>query len=267
MRNMENTEVQAWLGWLEWLKHYRVPEYDRVHVKQVGMFAWLRDLLESIAESDTAKLEATLSVKPYEFYIDINAVALGKMAEVTALFKNVDVKVLKAILIKYKNKFDKDLDFTYWCVCGDEKWKFAKVQMYLDILEDVRAHTENSDLAAKDRCEIECAEANKRLDIELHKLHEKEKEEYWKLVRKLTFETIAAAEEAHKDDKMSAYCAALVFSRVTDVWDKKLFAVKQKTIRETKISEHFERLYKAHNFDLPYGFEGMSKAYFETHRW
>lgn len=264
---MENTEVQAWLGWLEWLKHYKVPEFYRVRVKQVGMFAWLRDLLESIAANDTAKLEATLAVKPYEFYIDINAVALADMAKVTALFKNVDVKVLKAILIKYKNKFDKDLDFTYWCVCGDEKWKFAKVQMYLDILEDVRAHTENSGLAAKDRCEIECAEANKRLDKKLHELHEKEKEDYFKLVRKLTFETIAAAEEAHKNDKMSAYCAALVFSRVTDIWDKKLFAVKQKTIRETKISERFERLYKAHNFDLPYGFEGMSNAYFETHRW
>ena len=261
---MENAEVQ---GWLEWLKHYKVPERDKVHVKPIGMYAWLRDLLESIAANDTAKLEAALSVKPYELYVDIANTELAKMAEVAALFKNVDVRVLKAILIKYKNKVDKDLDFTYWCVRGNEKWKFAKVQMYLDILEDVKAHTENSNLAVRDKYDIVTEEANKRLEIALHKLHEKEKEDYYKLVRKLAFDTIAAAEEAHKNDKMSAYCAALVFSRITDVWDKKLFAVKQKTIAETKISDKFERLYRAHNYELPYGFEGMSNAYFETHTW
>ena len=267
MRNMENAEVQGWLEWLEWLKHYRVPAYDKVHVKQIGMFAWLRDLLESIAANDTEKLEATLAVKPFELYVDINPVELAKTAEVTALFKNVDVKVLKAILIKYKNKVDKDLDFTVWCVHGDEKWKFAKVQMYLDILADVEAHTENSELDIKDKCDVAYTEANKRLEIALHELHEKEKEEYWKLVRKLTFDTIDAAKEAHKSDKLSAYCSAIVFSRVTDVWDKKLFSVKQNVIKETKISDKFERLYKANNYELPYGFEGMHPAFFETHRW
>ena len=252
--------------WLERLKA-SIPDYDIVNLKQVGMFAWLRDLLNSIAENDTEKLEATLDIKPYELYVDINPADLAKVAEVTALFKNVDVKVLKAILIKYKNKVDKDLDFTYWCVLGDEKWKFAKVQMYLDILEDVKAHTENSDLAVKDKCDVAYKEANKRLEIALRELHEEEKEEYWKLVRKLVFETIEAAKEAHKNDKLSAYCAGIVFSRITDVWDKKLFAVKQRTIKETKISEDFKRLYKANNYDIPYGFEGMHNVYLETHIW
>lgn len=242
-------------------------EWDRVRVEYVGMFAWLRDLLNSIAENDTEKLEATLAIKPYELYVDINTLDLAKVAEVTALFKNVDVKVLKAILIKYKNKFDKDLDFTVWCVHGDEKWKFAKVQMYLNILADVEAHTENSNLDAKDKCDIAYEEANKRLDIELHKLYEEEKEDYWKLVRKLTFDTIDAAKEAHKSDKLSAYCAGIVFSRITDVWDARLFAVKQRTIAETKISEDFERLYRANNYSLPYGFEGMYNVYLETHTW
>ena len=260
---MRNAELQKWLECAKASSH----EWDRVRVEYVGMFAWLRALLESIAENDTEKLEATLAIKPYELYVDINPVDLAKMAEVTTLFKNVDVKVLKAILIKYKNKVDKDLNFVVWCVHGDEKWKFAKVQMYLDILEDVKAHTENSDLDVKDRYKIECVEANKRLEIALRELHEEEKEDYWKLVRKLTFDTIDAAKEAHKNDKMSAYCSAIVFSRITDVWDERLFAVKQRTIAETKISEDFARLYKAHNYELPYGFEGMHTALFETHRW
>lgn len=260
---MENAKVQTWLERLK----VSVPDYDKVHVERVGMFAWLRNLLESIAENDTEKLEATLAVKPYELYVDVNTLDLAKAAEVTALFKNVDVKVLKAILIKYKNKVDKDLDFTYWCVFGDEKWKLAKVQMYLNILADVEAHTENSNLDTKDKCGIAYEEANKRLDIELHKLYEEEKEDYWKLVRKLTFDTIDAAKEAHKADKLSAYCSAIVFSRITDVWDARLFAVKQRTIEETKISEYFERLYKANNYDIPYGFEGMYNVYLETHTW
>lgn len=260
---MRNAELQKWLECAKASSH----EWDRVRVEQIGMFVWLRDLLESIAKNDTAKLEATLSVKPYELYVDINPVELAKVAEVTALFKNVDVKVLKAILIKYKNKVDKDLDFTVWCVHGDEKWKFAKVQMYLDILEDVKKHTENSELDVKDKYDVAYKEANKRLEIKLRELHEEEKEDYWKLVRKLTFDTIDAAKEAHKSDKLSAYCAGIVFSRITDVWDKKLFAVKQRTIAETKISEDFERLYKANNYELPYGFEGMHPALFETHRW
>ena len=154
-----------------------------------------------------------------------------------------------------------------WCVHGDEKWKFAKVQMYLDILEDVKKHTENSDLDVKDKCDVAYKEANKRLEIELRELHEKEKEGYWKLVRKLVFDTIDAAKEAHKDDKLSAYFAGIVFSRVTDVWDKKLFAVKQRTIKDTKISEDFKRLYTANNYDIPYGFEGMHTALLETHIW
>ena len=260
---MRNAELQKWLECAKASQH----EWDRVRVEYVGMFAWLRDLLESIAENNTAKLEATLAVKPYELYVDINPAELAKMAEVTALFKNVDVNVLKAILIKYKNKFDKDLDFVVWCVHGDEKWKFAKVQMYLDILEDVKKHTENSELDAKDKCDVAYKEANKRLEIELRELHEKEKEGYWKLVRKLVFDTIDAAKEAHKNDKLSAYFAAIVFSRVTDVWDKKLFYVKQKTIKETKISEDFKRLYKANNYDIPYGFEGMHTALLATHIW
>ena len=260
---MENAKVQTWLERLK----VSVPDYDKVHVERVGMFAWLRNLLESIAENDTEKLEATLAVKPYELYVDVNTLDLAKAAEVTALFKNVDVKVLKAILIKYKNKVDKDLDFTYWCVFGDEKWKLAKVQMYLNILADVEAHTENSNLDTKDKCGIAYEEANKRLDIELHKLYEEEKEDYWKLVRKLTFDAIDAAKEAHKADKLSAYCSAIVFSRITDVWDARLFAVKQRTIEETKISEYFERLYKANNYDIPYGFEGMYNVYLETHTW
>lgn len=260
---MRNAELQKWLECAKASSH----EWDRVRVEQIGMFAWLRDLLESIAENDTAKLEATLAVKPYELYVDINPADLAKVAEVTALFKNVDVNVLKAILIKYKNKVDKDLDFAVWCVHGDEKWKFAKVQMYLDILEDVKKHTENSDLAVRDKCDVACTETNKRLEIALRELHEEEKEGYWKLVRKLVFDTIDAAKEVHKDDKLSAYCAGIVFSRVTDVWDKKLFAVKQRTIRETKISEDFKRLYKANNYDIPYGFEGMHTALLETHIW
>ena len=260
---MRNAKMKTWLERLK----ASIPYYDIVNLKQVGMFAWLRDLLNSIAENDTEKLEVTLDIKPYELYVDINPADLAKVAEVTALFKNVDVKVLKAILIKYKNKVDKDLDFTYWCVLGDEKWKFAKVQMYLDILEDVKAHTENSDLAVKDKCDVAYKEANKRLEIALRELHEEEKEEYWKLVRKLVFETIEAAKEAHKNDKLSAYCAGIVFSRITDVWDKKLFAVKQRTIKETKISEDFKRLYKANNYDIPYGFEGMHNVYLETHIW
>ena len=260
---MRNAELQKWLQCAKASNH----EWNRVRVEQIGMFAWLRDLLESIAKNDTAKLEATLSVKPYQLYVDINPIDLAKVAEVTALFKNVDVNVLKAILIKYKNKFDRDLDFTVWCVHGDEKWKFAKVQMYLDILEDVKMHTENSNLDAKDKYDVAYKEANKRLEIALRELHEEEKEEYWKLVRKLTFDTIDAAKEAHKADKLSAYCAGIVFSRITDVWDKKLFAVKQRAIAETKISEDFARLYKAHNYELPYGFEGMHTALFETHRW
>lgn len=260
---MRNAELQKWLACAKASSH----EWDRVRVEHVGMFAWLRDLLESIAGNDTEKLEATLAIKPYELYVDINTLELAKVAEVTALFKNVDVNVLKAILIKYKNKFDKDLDFTVWCVHGDEKWKFAKVQMYLDILEDVEAHTENSELDIKDKYDVAYKEANKRLEIELRELHEKEKEEYWKLVRKLTFDTLDAAKEAHKSDKLSAYCAAIVFSRVTDVWDARLFAVKQRTIAETKISDKFERLYKANNYELPCGFEGMHPALFETHRW
>lgn len=260
---MRNAELQKWSECAKASTH----EWDRVRVEQIGMFAWLRDLLESIAENNTAKLEATLAIKPYELYVDINPVELAKMAEVTALFKNVDVKVLKAILIKYKNKFDKDLDFVVWCVHGDEKWKFAKVQMYLDILEDVKKHTENSNLDVKDKYDVAYKEANKRLEIALRELHEEEKEGYWKLVRKLTFDTIDAAKEAHKDDKLSAYCAAIVFSRVTDVWNERLFAVKQNVIKETKISENFARLYKAHNYELPYGFEGMHTALFETHRW
>lgn len=258
---MKNAEFQTWLERLK----ASIPDCDIVNLKQVGMFAWLRDLLNSIAENDTEKLEATLAVKPYQLYVDMNTLDLANVAKITALFKNVDVKVLKAILIKYKNKVDKDLDFTYWCVLGDEKWKFAKVQMYLDILADVEAHTENSELDAKDKCDISHEEANKRLDIELHKLHEEEKEDYWKLVRKLTFETIEAAKEAHKSDKLSAYCSAIVFSRVTDVWDKKLFTVKQRTIKETEISEKFERLYIANNYSIPYGFEGMYNTYLETH--
>lgn len=260
---MRNAELQKWLECAKASTH----EWDRVRVEQIGMFAWLRDLLESIAANDTEKLEATLAVKPYQLYVDINPVELAKTAEVTALFKNVDVKVLKAILIKYKNKFDRDLDFTVWCVNGDEKWKFAKVQMYLDILEDVKAHIENSELDVKDKYDVAYKEANKRLEIELRELHEKEKEEYWKLVRKLTFDTIDAAKEAHKADKLSAYCAGIVFSRITDVWDKKLFAVKQNAIAETKINEGFERLYKANNYDIPYGFEGMYNVYLETHTW
>lgn len=260
---MENAKVQTWLDRLK----VSVPDYDNVHVKQTGMFAWLRNLLESIAENDTEKLEATLAIKPFELYVDINTLELAKVAEVTALFKNVDVKVLKAILIKYKNKVDKDLNFTYWCMIGDEKWKLTKVQMYLDILEDVKKHTENINLDVKSKCDIAYEEANKRLDIELHKLYEEEKEDYWKLVRKLTFDTIDAAKEAHKDDKLSAYCAGIVFSRITDVWDNKLFAVKQNAIAETKISENFERLYKANNYDIPYGFEGMYNVYLETHTW
>lgn len=260
---MENAKVQTWLERLK----VSVPDYDKVHVKQIGMFAWLRNLLESIAENDTEKLKATLSVKPYQLYVDINPIELAKVAEVTALFKNVDVKVLKAILIKYKNKVDKDLDFTYWCMCGDEKWKLTKVQMYLDILADVKKHTENVNLDVKSKCDIVYEEANKRLDIELHKLYEEEKEDYWKLVRKLTFDTIDAAKEAHKADKLSAYCSAIVFSRITDVWDARLFAVRQRTIEETKISEYFERLYKANNYDIPYGFEGMYNVYLETHTW
>lgn len=260
---MENAKVQTWLDRLK----VSVPDYDNVHVKQIGMFAWLRNLLESIAENDTEKLEATLAIKPFELYVDINTLELAKVAEVTALFKNVDVKVLKAILIKYKNKVDKDLDFTVWCVHGDEKWKFAKVQMYLDILEDVKKHTENSELDVKSKCDVAYKEANKRLEIKLRELHEEEKEDYWKLVRKLVFDTIDAAKEAHKADKLSAYCAGIVFSRITDVWDARLFAVKQRTIKETEISENFARLYKAHNYELPYGFEGMHTALFETHRW
>lgn len=260
---MENAKVQTWLERLK----VSVPDYDKVHVERVGMFAWLRNLLESITENNTAKLEETLAVKPYQLHVDINPIELAKVAEVTALFKNVDVKVLKAILIKYKNKVDKDLDFTYWCMCGDEKWKLTKVQMYLYILEDVKAHTENSNLDAKDKCDIAHEEANKRLGIELHKLYEEEKEDYWKLVRKLTFDTIDAAKEAHKADKLSAYCAGIVFSRITDVWDNKLFAVKQRTIEETKISDKFESLLKANNYDIPYGFEGMYNTYFETHTW
>lgn len=260
---MRNAELQKWLECAKASTH----EWDRVRVEQIGMFAWLRDLLESIAKNDTEKLEATLSVKPYELYVDINTLELAKVAEVTALFKNVDVKVLKAILIKYKNKFDKDLDFVVWCVHGDEKWKFAKVQMYLDILGDVKKHTENSNLDVKDKYDVAYKEANKRLEIALRELHEEEKEGYWKLVRKLTFDTIDAAKEAHKDDKLSAYCSAIVFSRITDVWDKKLFAVKQNVIKETKISDDFERLYKANNYELPYGLEGMHPAFFETHRW
>ena len=249
--------------WLERLKA-SIPDYDIVNLKQVGMFAWLRDLLNSIAENDTEKLEATLAIKPYQLYVDVNTLELANVAKITALFKNVDVKVLKAILIKYKNKVDKDLDFTYWCVLGDEKWKFAKVQMYLDILEDVKKHTENSDLAVRDKCDVAYEEANKRLEIALRELYEEEKEDYWKLVRKLTFETIEAAKEAHKSDKLSAYCSAIVFSRVTDVWDKKLFTVKQRTIKETEISEEFERLYIANNYSIPYGFEGMYNVYLET---
>lgn len=260
---MRNAKVQTWLERLK----VSVPDYDKVHVERVGMFAWLRNLLESITENNTAKLEETLAVKPYQLYVDINTLELAKVAEVTALFKNVDVKVLKAILIKYKNKFDKDLDFAYWCVCGDEKWKLTKVQMYLDILADVKKHTENINLDVKSKCGIAYEEANKRLDIELHKLYEEEKEDYWKLVRKLTFDTIDAAKEAHKADKLSAYCSAIVFSRVTDVWDERLFAVKQNAIAETKISENFERLYKANNYDIPYGFEGMYNVYLETHTW
>lgn len=260
---MRNAELQKWLECAKASTH----EWDRVRVEQIGMFAWLRDLLESIAENDTAKLEATLSVKPYELYVDINTLELAKAAEVTALFKNVDVKVLKAILIKYKNKVDKDLDFTVWCVHGDEKWKFAKVQMYLDILEDVKKHTENSNLDVKDKYDVAYKEANKRLEIALRELHEEEKEDYWKLVRKLTFETIEAAKEAHKSDKLSAYCSAIVFSRVTDVWNERLFAVKQRTIAETEISNYLERMYRANNYELPYGFEGMHTALFETHRW
>lgn len=260
---MRNAELQKWLACAKASSH----EWDRVRVEHVGMFAWLRDLLESIAANDTEKLEATLSVKPYELYVDINTVELAKVAEVTALFKNVDVKVLKAILIKYKNKVDKDLDFTVWCVHGDEKWKFAKVQMYLDILEDVKAHTENSELDVKDKCDVAYKEANKRLEIALRELHEEEKEDYWKLVRKLVFDTIDAAKEAHKNDKLSSYCSAIVFSRITDVWNARLFAVKQNVIKETKISEDFARLYKAHNYELPCGFEGMHPALFETHRW
>ena len=260
---MENAKVQTWLERLK----VSVPDYDKVHVERVGMFAWLRNLLESITENNTAKLEETLAVKPYQLCVDINPIELAKVAEVTALFKNVDVKVLKAILIKYKNKVDKDLDFTYWCMCGDEKWKLTKVQMYLDILADVKKHTENVNLDVKSKCDIAYEEANKRLDIELHKLYEEEKEDYWKLVRKLTFDTIDAAKEAHKADKLSAYCAGIVFSRITDVWDKKLFAVKQRTIKETEISDKFERLYKANNYDIPYGFEGMYNVYLETHRW
>lgn len=260
---MRNAELQKWLECAKASSH----EWDRVHVEQIGMFAWLRNLLESIAKNDTEKLEATLSVKPFELYVDINTLELAKVAEVTALFKNVDVKVLKAILIKYKNKFEKDLNFTVWCVHGDEKWKFAKVQMYLDILADVEAHIENSNLDVKSKCDVAYKEANKRLEIALRELHEEEKEDYWKLVRKLTFDTIDAAKEAHKNDKLSAYCAGIVFSRITDVWDERLFAVKQRTISETKISENFERLYKAHNYELPCGFEGMHPALFETHRW
>ena len=260
---MRNAELQKWLECAKAGSH----EWDRVRVEQIGMFAWLRDLLESIAANDTEKLEATLAVKPYELYVDINTLDLAKVAEVTALFKNVDVKVLKAILIKYKNKFDRDLDFVVWCVNGDEKWKFAKVQMYLDILADVEAHTENSELDIKDKYDVAYKEANKRLEIALRELHEEEKEDYWKLVRKLTFDTIDAAKEAHKNDKLSSYCSAIVFSRITDVWDKKLFAVKQRTIAETKISEDFARLYKANNYELPYGLKGMHPAFFETHRW
>lgn len=252
--------------WLERLKA-SIQDYDIVNLKQVGMFAWLRDLLNSIAENDTEKLEATLAIKPYQLYVDVNTLELANVAKITALFKNVDVKVLKAILIKYKNKVDKDLDFTYWCMCGDEKWKLTKAQMYLDILEDVKAHTENSELDVKDKCDVAYKEANKRLEIALRELHEEEKEDYWKLVRKLVFDTIDAAKEAHKDDKLSAYCAGIVFSRVTDVWDKKLFAVKQRTIKETKISEDFKRLYKANNYTIPYGFEGMYNVYLETHIW
>lgn len=260
---MRNAELQKWLECAKASVH----EWDRVRVEQIGMFAWLRDLLESIAENNTAKLEATLAIKPYELYVDINPVELAKVAEVTALFKNVDVNVLKAILIKYKNKFDKDLDFVVWCVHGDEKWKFAKVQMYLDILEDVKKHTENSNLDVKDKYDVAYKEANKRLEIALRELHEKEKEEYWKLVRKLTFDTIDAAKEAHKADKLSAYCAAIVFSRITDVWDNKLFAVKQNAIAETEISNYLERMYRANNFSIPYGFDGMHTALFETHTW
>ena len=98
---MRNAELQKWLECAKASTH----EWDRVRVEYVGMFAWLRNLLESIAENDTEKLEATLSVKPFELYVDINPAELAKMAEVTALFKNVDVNVLKAILIKYKNMF------------------------------------------------------------------------------------------------------------------------------------------------------------------
>lgn len=260
---MRNAELQKWLACAKASSH----EWDRVRVEHVGMFAWLRDLLESIAGNDTEKLEATLAIKPYELYVDINTLDLAKVAEVTALFKNVDVKVLKAILIKYKNKVDRDLDFVVWCVHGDEKWKFTKVQMYLDILADVEAHTENSNLDVKDKYDVAYKEANKRLEIELRELHEKEKEEYWKLVRKLVFDTIDAAKEAHKADKLSAYCAGIVFSRITDVWDARLFAVKQRTIKETEISENFERLYRANNYSLPCGFEGMHPALSETHRW
>ena len=257
---MRNAKMKTWLERLK----ASIPDYDIVNLKQVGMFAWLRDLLNSIAENDTEKLEATLAIKPYQLYVDVNTLELANVAKITALFKNVDVKVLKAILIKYKNKVDKDLDFTYWCVLGDEKWKFAKVQMYLDILEDVKKHTENSDLAVRDKCDVAYEEANKRLEIALRELYEEEKEDYWKLVRKLTFETIEAAKEAHKSDKLSAYCSAIVFSRVTDVWDKKLFTVKQRTIKETEISEEFERLYIANNYSIPYGFEGMYNVYLET---
>lgn len=262
---MRNMEVQTWLEC--------IPEWDKLHIKHIGMFAWLRDLLESIAANNTEKLEATLAIKPYELYVDIVGSKLEAMAEVTALFENVDVNVLKAILIKYKNKFDKDLDFTYWCIRGDEKWRLVKLQMYLDILADVETHThtDNNSLDVKDKYDIAYEEANKRLEITLRELHEKEKEDYYRLVRKLVFDTIDAAKEAHKNDKLSAYCAAIVFSRITDVWDKKLFAVKQKTIKETEVSNYLERMRRSNDpnnsNNITYGFEGISNAYFETREW
>ena len=94
---MKNAKMQTWLERLK----ASIPDYDTVHLKQVGMFAWLRDLLNSIAENDTAKLEETLAVKPYQLYVDINTLDLAKVAEVTALFKNVDVTKLTRIWILY----------------------------------------------------------------------------------------------------------------------------------------------------------------------
>lgn len=230
----------------------------------VEMFAWLKELLESIAENDTEKLEATLAVKPYSLYVADENMPFGRIAEVAALFKDVDVKILKAILIKYINGFGEYFDFTYWCVkSGGLSWKFTKVQMYLDARADVEKHIKSSCLLSdKEEYEIACEEANKRLDIELHELYEKEKESYYKLVRRLVFGTIAAAEEAHKNDKWSAYHAALVFSRITDVWSKKTFEIKKNTMSRTKLNASLKRMLKAHERDIPYGFEGMSNAFF-----